>query len=85
MDRQWPMIPTISSSLEPMMRIFCAFQRLRTIKGGFVVINDEKVVTELPLPIGGLLSTKTFEETAADLKQLKQQVKTLGEIIRHPL
>lgn len=58
--------------------IYAAFQRLRAIRGGFVVIDSGEVVTELPLPVGGLLSTKSFEETASDLKQLKEKVKILG-------
>jgi len=58
--------------------IYSAFQQLRKIKGGFVVMDEGEVVAEMPLPIGGLLSTGTFEDTAADLKNLKQQVKTLG-------
>ncbi len=41
-------------------------------------MEKSEVVAELPLPIGGLLSEKSFEETAADLKKLKQKVKTLG-------
>ena len=57
--------------------IYSAFQHLKNNKGGFVVINNDFVVAELPLPIGGLLSSKSFEETAADLKALKQQVQTL--------
>lgn len=58
--------------------IHAAFQHLKKNKGGFVVIDKEQVVAELPLAIAGLLSTKSFEETAADLKNLKKQVKTLG-------
>ncbi len=58
--------------------IYSAFQHLKRNKGGFVVVDNDHLVAELPLPIAGLLSTKTFEETAADLKTLKQQVKTLG-------
>ncbi len=58
--------------------IYSAFQHLQRNKGGFVVVDNDQVVAELPLPIAGLLSTKTFEETAADLKTLKQRVKTLG-------
>ncbi|MBU2648074.1 adenine deaminase [bacterium] len=57
--------------------IYAAFRRLMKIRGGLVVIDDSRVVAELPLPVAGLLSTKSFEETAADLKTLKQQVQTL--------
>ncbi len=58
--------------------IFAAFQQIKKLKGGLVVINNGQLVSQLPLPVGGLLSTKSFEETAADLKTLKQKVKTLG-------
>ncbi len=58
--------------------MFTAFKRIKKIQGGFVVIDNEQVKAELPLPIAGLLSAKTFEETAADLKDIKQKVKTLG-------
>ncbi|MFH2133360.1 MAG: adenine deaminase [bacterium] len=57
--------------------IYAAFRRLMKIRGGLVVIDDSRVIAELPLPVAGLLSTKSFEETAADLKTLKQQVQTL--------
>ncbi len=58
--------------------IFFAFDRLRKIKGGLVAVAKKRVVTELPLPIAGLLSDKSFEETAMALKKVKQEVKTLG-------
>lgn len=58
--------------------MFAAFKRIKKIQGGLVVIDDEELVAELPLPIAGILSTKTFEETAGDLKKLKQKVKILG-------
>lgn len=58
--------------------MFAAFQQIKKLKGGLVVINNGKLVAQLPLPVGGLLSAKSFEETAADLKNLKQKVKTLG-------
>ncbi|MCD4719674.1 MAG: adenine deaminase [Desulfobacula sp.] len=58
--------------------MFAAFQRIKKLKGGLVVINDGQLVAQLPLPIAGLLSTKKFEKIAADLKNLKQKVKTLG-------
>jgi adenine deaminase len=58
--------------------MFAAFQQIKQINGGLVVINNQQLVAQLALPIGGLLSTKRFEETAADLKNLKQKVKTLS-------
>lgn len=58
--------------------MFAAFQRIKKLKGGLVVINNGQVTAQLPLPIAGLLSAKSFEETAADLKTLKEKVNTLG-------
>ncbi len=58
--------------------MFAAFQRIKKMQGGLVVIDNHQVVAELPLPVAGLLSTKSFEKTAADLKTLKQTVKILG-------
>ena len=58
--------------------MFEAFKQIKKLKGGLVVINNGQLVAQLPLPVGGLLSAKSFEETAADLKNLKQKVKTLG-------
>ncbi|MBU2513877.1 adenine deaminase [bacterium] len=60
------------------LEIFTVFERLKKMKGGLVVMEQSEVIAELPLPIGGLLSEKSFEETAAGLKDLKQKVKTLG-------
>jgi adenine deaminase len=58
--------------------MFAAFNQIKKLKGGLVVINNDQLVAQLPLPVAGLLSTKSFEQTAADLKTLKQKVKTLG-------
>ncbi|MCF6248739.1 MAG: adenine deaminase [Desulfobacula sp.] len=61
-----------------------AFERIKKIQGGLVAVDKEQVIAELALPIAGLLSTKTFEETAADLKKLKQKVVKLGGTHQSP-
>jgi len=58
--------------------IYAVFNRLRKTKGGLVAVDDDKIVAELPLPIAGLLSDKSFEDTAAAMKKLKKDVKKLG-------
>jgi adenine deaminase len=58
--------------------IYSVFEKLKKMKGGLVAMANRKVVAELPLPIGGLLSDTSFEQTAADLKNLKSKVKELG-------
>jgi adenine deaminase len=64
--------------------MYKAFQQIKKLQGGLVVIDNKKVIAQLPLPIGGLLSTKSFEETAADLKTIKQKVKILGGTHKSP-
>ncbi|SDU49270.1 adenine deaminase [Desulfobacula phenolica] len=58
--------------------MFAAFQRIKKMQGGLVVVDNNQVVADLPLPVAGLLSNNSFEKTAADLKILKQKVKILG-------
>ncbi|MCG8336987.1 MAG: adenine deaminase [Proteobacteria bacterium] len=58
--------------------IYSVFERLKKMKGGLVAMANRKIVAELPLPIGGLLSEKSFEKTAEDLKNVKLKVKELG-------
>ena len=38
-----------------------AVHRLGEIEGGFVVVQDESIFTELPLPKAGLMSDQPFE------------------------
>ncbi len=58
--------------------IYSVFEKLRKMKGGLVAMANKKVVAELPLPIGGLLSDTSFEKTAENLKTVKSRVKELG-------
>jgi adenine deaminase len=61
-----------------------AANRLREIEGGFAVARDGKVVAELPLPVAGLMSTKTFEEVREALVPLRAAAKGLGVTLPEP-
>jgi adenine deaminase len=61
-----------------------AANRLREIRGGFVVVKDGKVLAELPLPIAGLMSDKTYEEVREALLPLRQAAKSLGTVLQEP-
>ena len=52
-------------------------------KGGFSVVSKERSV-DLKLPIGGLMSTRTVNEVADDLKILHQIVKNMGSKLSSP-
>jgi len=58
--------------------MFEAFKQLKKIQGGLVVFQNQKNIAQMPLPIAGLLSNQSFENTAQNLKQIKEKVKTLG-------
>lgn len=52
--------------------------------GGLAVALDKKVVSLLPLPIGGLMTEKSATETAALLKELHNSCEKLGCTLESP-
>ncbi len=61
-----------------------AVNRLKAISGGLVVVRDGKVLAELPLPIAGLMSDKSFEEVREALVPLRAAAKSLGTVLQEP-
>ena len=57
---------------------------LREIEGGFAVACDGKVIAELPLPVAGLMSLKSFEEVHQALIPLRAAAKGLGVTLAEP-
>jgi len=55
-----------------------AVNRIREIKGGFVVAREGKITAELALPIAGLMSDQPFEAVAAKLDHLRDAARALG-------
>jgi adenine deaminase len=58
--------------------------RLREIGGGQVVILDGKVIAEVRLPIGGLMSPRRAHEVADELDTLVAAGRQLGITIEAP-
>ncbi len=58
--------------------IVTALNRVIELKGGLVVVLDGRVIEELPLPIGGLMSDKKVEWVAEKIRDLKKAAKNLG-------
>lgn len=56
----------------------CALNTLREMQGGFVAVQDGKVLAKLPLELGGLLSTSPAEEVNQALKELHKAASSLG-------
>ncbi len=58
--------------------IAAAVSRVEAMKGGIAVVKDGAVAAELPLPIAGLLSELSLEETNAALEAAKAAAHALG-------
>jgi adenine deaminase len=62
-----------------------AVARLAEIGGGQVAVLDGRVIAEVELPIGGLMSSRPAIEIAAEVRQLSATVsKVLGVTIEEP-
>ena len=64
------------------MAIAC--NRLKEIKGGFVIASQGKITAELSLPIAGLMSLESFEIVRDKLTDLRRSAKDLGIILEEP-
>jgi adenine deaminase len=64
--------------------MLAAAKRIGEIHGGQVVVVDGKVLAELPLPIGGLMSDMSLEEVKERLDKLDEVTTALGATTQHP-
>lgn len=55
-----------------------AANRIRELGGGIVSVKNGKVVAEMPLPIGGLMSCETAERAAEENEKVRESVYSLG-------
>ena len=61
-----------------------ACNRIKEIDGGFVIASQGKIISELPLPIAGLMSLESFETVRNQLVELRKSAKDLGIILEEP-
>ncbi len=61
-----------------------AVNRLAEIGGGYVVAEGGKVLAELPLPVAGLMSLASADDTRAPLERLKAAARAIGCINEEP-
>lgn len=55
-----------------------AFQEMKKMKGGIVLVEEDEVVCSISLPIGGLLSDKPMEELIEEELLLKRELAARG-------
>ena len=61
-----------------------AAHRVRVMDGGLAVAAGEKVLAELPLPVGGLMSDRSVEEVATAYRKLLAAARELGSPLHDP-
>ncbi|MBL7716253.1 MAG: adenine deaminase [Bdellovibrionales bacterium] len=61
-----------------------ALSHLISSQGGFVVVQGEKVLADLPLPFGGLMSDRSSSEIIQGLKALRAASRSVGCELAEP-
>ena len=61
-----------------------AVNAIKEIQGGFVVVEDQKVIGKIQLSLGGLMSQKPAEEVIPEAEQISEIAKTLGTEMAAP-
>ena len=61
-----------------------AANRLRELGGGFVAVQNGRILAELALPFAGLMSLQPFETVRADLYSLRSAVRAMGCTLSEP-
>ncbi len=64
--------------------IFKAVKAIKEMNGGLVAVCNGEVLSRLPLPVAGLLSTSPLEEVAAGWAELRWISRTLGSLQPEP-
>ena len=64
--------------------MYVAAVEIVKLQGGKVVVNEGKVIAELPLPIAGLMSDKSFEYVSENYFNLTKAAHSLGCTIDDP-
>ena len=75
-------IVAVGRSREALAR---AVNRVVAVKGGIVLVEGERVIFELRLPVGGLMSTRPLPELAAKERELKALLAARGYPFHDPI
>jgi len=62
-----------------------ATNRMLDLKGGVVLVHDGSIISEIPLPIGGIQSTHNVNTLTRQLKTMKRNLKNLGCDLEDPM
>ncbi len=62
-----------------------AVSRIQEMQGGFLTIQNGKILSELPLPVCGILSDKSVEEIGTGLYEIRKSLVQLGFLHSNPI
>ncbi len=62
-----------------------ALQRMRELSGGIVLVQGGKVLAEIPLPIGGLMSMDPLEDLTVQMRSMDQTLRHMGCPLENPI
>ncbi|MCU9614302.1 amidohydrolase family protein [Caldibacillus lycopersici] len=65
--------------------LLLAFQRMKEIGGGLVIVDKGSIIFELPLPLGGVVSDLAIEELIVKEKQLRNILHERGYLFEDPI
>jgi len=60
--------------------ITIAVEKVRSLNGGVVVANNDHIISNLPLPIAGLLSPKPLKKVVVNFEKLEKAAHQLGDL-----
>ncbi len=58
--------------------IWTAVRRIEALQGGFVVAEGEEILAEVPLPVGGLMTTQPYETFLSEVAAAENAARELG-------
>lgn len=64
--------------------IYFALKRIKELGGGLLVVNRQKEIASLPLPIAGLMADISVYKLARQEKELNKYYKNLGGTLKNP-
>lgn len=58
--------------------IIFSIEKLKEINGGIIIVKDKKVLASIPLEIGGLITSREYEDVIEDLDNLHLSIKNVA-------
>jgi adenine deaminase len=62
-----------------------ALRRMKELGGGMVLVHEGLLLAEIPLPIGGLMSTGSLEDIATQMEAMKTILRKMGCPLEDPV